>query len=143
MLWKILCTKFDNLDEIFKYLEWHILPKVTHKEVENLNSLSQFKYFILTEVILRPFGFTGKLAQSSKKYIELTNQRMKEVSLGNSNLYLINFHHHIAYAISVLGRESPGFMKNIPVIFLNGQIHCLLSDNLFSFIVIYAELRFK
>lgn len=30
-------NKLDNLKEMDKYLETHKLPKLTHKEIENLN----------------------------------------------------------------------------------------------------------
>ena len=29
--------KYDNLDDINQFLEWHNMPKLTQKEVENLN----------------------------------------------------------------------------------------------------------
>lgn len=37
MIMKCYIKKLDNLDEADQFLEWHKLPKLTKKEIENIN----------------------------------------------------------------------------------------------------------
>ena len=39
IIWKIICQKLDNIEEMDKFLETYNLQKLSHGEIENLNRL--------------------------------------------------------------------------------------------------------
>lgn len=36
ILWKCLCQKLGNLEEMYKFLKWYKLPKLIQEEIGNL-----------------------------------------------------------------------------------------------------------
>lgn len=69
---KIYVYKFENLDEIHKFLESHKLPKLTQEKIDNPNStifIKEIKFVVPTKKTAGPHGFTGELWQTFKKEV--------------------------------------------------------------------------
>ena len=70
---QLYANKFDNLEEIDIFLESYSLPKLNHKEINQLNRLitrSEIEYVkktLPTNKSLGPDGFTVEFYQTSKE----------------------------------------------------------------------------